>query len=95
MPDIIRGQHAHKTLKQAFIALTGKMKIRLEKGNQIEIHELEAGNGILLEEQMIWRELYEFTSDAVLIVIVDKEFDEDDYIRDKNQFNVMLELQIK
>lgn len=81
-----RGFHAHKTLKQLVVAVRGSCRFLLDDGReQIELLLDHPAQGLLVES-MIWREMYDFSEDCVLMVLADALYDEDDYIRDKDEF---------
>lgn len=84
---IIRGQHAHKSLQQILICIHGKCKVRLDNGlGEQKIIPLERPyEGLYISNDM-WREMFEFSSDAVLMVLASELYDENDYIRDYNEF---------
>ena len=81
-----RGFHAHKTLKQVAIAVTGSCKFMLDNGTEkIEITLNHPAQGLLIESFM-WREMYDFSEDCVLMVLADQIYDEADYVRSYDQF---------
>lgn len=81
-----RGFHAHKDLKQLVIAVRGSCRFLLDDGReQIELLLDNPAQGLLVEA-MIWREMYDFSEDCVLMVLADALYDEGDYIRDKQAF---------
>ena len=81
-----RGFHAHKCLKQMLICIHGKCKIFLDDGNEtIDILLDKPYEGIYLSNN-IWREMYDFSPDAVLLVLASDLYDESDYIRDYDEF---------
>lgn len=81
-----RGFHAHKTLKQVAIAVRGSCRFVLDDGKErIEITLDNPAQGLVIESFM-WREMYDFTADCVLMVLADQHYDESDYIRDYNDF---------
>lgn len=81
-----RGFHAHKTLKQLLICVHGSCKVLLDNGYEKEIVVLDKPyEGIFIQSNM-WREMYDFTPDAVLLVLASEIYDESDYIRDYNRF---------
>lgn len=83
---IRRGFHAHKKLKQVAIAINGSCKILLDDGTNKEIVLLNKKNQGLFIEGGTWREMYDFSADCVLMVIADSLYDEQDYIRDYQEF---------
>lgn len=85
-----RGFHAHKVLKQVAIAVRGSCRFLLDDGNErIEILLDNPAQGLLIESCM-WRVMYEFSDDCVLMVLADKFYDETDYIRDYAEFSNMV-----
>lgn len=84
--DVIRGRHAHKSLEQVLICIHGSCKLRLDDGHDIENILLDKPNeGIYISNNM-WREMYDFSEDAVLLVVASEPYDERDYIRDYKRF---------
>jgi hypothetical protein len=76
-----RGGHAHKKLKQVLIAISGSFDVVLKNGKSKEIITLNRPDKGLLIENYIWRELQNFSSGSVCLVLASEEFSEDDYIR--------------
>ena len=83
---VIRGCHAHKKLDQVLICLKGSCKILLDNGMEKETVSLEKPYEGLYITGNIWREMHDFTPDAVLIVLASEPYNEDDYIRDYDAF---------
>ncbi|MCI8812197.1 MAG: WxcM-like domain-containing protein [Oscillibacter sp.] len=83
---IRRGYHAHKQLEQILICMHGSCKIFLDNGRERESVLLDSpGVGLYIGRNM-WREMYEFSPDAVLVVLASMPYAESDYIRDYDQF---------
>ncbi|TWG86430.1 WxcM-like protein [Cupriavidus gilardii J11] len=81
-----RGFHAHRNLKQLAIAVRGSVRFHLDDGFETaDILLDDPGQGLLLD-RMIWREMYDFSEDCVLMVLADQLYDVDDYIRDYDEF---------
>lgn len=85
-PGVARGHHAHVELTQWAICVSGACSITLDSGRQCTEVRLDHPNEALEIGPMIWREMRDFTPDAVLLVIASEEFDEADYIRDYGAF---------
>jgi len=81
-----RGGHAHKELHQLLVALSGSFDVVLDNGKEKKVITLNKPDKGLLIPTMIWRELENFSSGAVCMVVASHEFDEDDYIRDYDLF---------
>ncbi len=81
-----RGFHAHRELKQLAIVLKGSCRFVLDDGRErIEILLDNPEQGLFIDS-FIWREMYDFSEDCVLMVLADKFYDEADYIRDYEAF---------
>lgn len=83
---VSRGFHAHKALKQLVIAVRGSCRFVLDDGKERVSMVLNNPAEGLLIESCIWREMHDFTSDCVLMVLADQLYDESDYIRDYEAF---------
>ena len=86
-PGTVRGKHAHKALKQVLICVSGACTIECElpDGTRTK-HRLDWPDRGLLIDGLVWREMKEFSKDAVLLVLASERYDEKDYIRDYNAF---------
>ena len=87
-----RGFHAHKKLKQLAICMHGSCKFLLDNGREKNIVELSKPTEGLLIDDFIWREMFDFSPDCVLVVLADNYYDESDYIRDYNDFIKLLDV---
>ena len=83
---IHRGFHAHKSLKQILICIHGSCKVLLDNGEEKKIVSLEKPYEGLYIAHNMWREMYDFSPDAVLMVLASEYYDESDYIRDYDEF---------
>ena len=84
--DIRRGFHAHKNLKQLLICLHGECKIHLDDGeNTLEVSLDDPTKGLIIGG-CVWREMYDFTNEAVLLVLASEYYSEADYIRNYDEF---------
>lgn len=81
-----RGFHAHRSLKQILICIHGKCKVLLDNGIEKKVIQLEKPYEGLYISQDMWREMYDFSSDAVLVVLASDYYNENDYIRDYDEF---------
>ncbi|GGD40710.1 dTDP-6-deoxy-3,4-keto-hexulose isomerase [Malaciobacter pacificus] len=84
--DVERGFHAHINLKQIAIVVKGSCTFVLDSGENREEIKLENPNKGLFIEGLIWREMKDFSSDCVLVVLASEHYDESDYIRDYDKF---------
>ena len=83
---VARGFHAHKALKQIAVCVAGHCRFILDDGNRKEALTLDSPTKGLLIEDMIWREMHDFSHDCVLMVLANQYYDESDYIRDYQEF---------
>lgn len=83
-----RGGHAHKKQQEFLIALSGSFDVILKDGKSTQTISLNKPNLGLLIVDGIWRELRNFSSGAVCLVLASDEFDEEDYIREFKNFRL-------
>jgi len=81
-----RGFHAHKSLEQILICTSGSCKIHLDNGSETAEVVLDRPTEGLYIANNIWREMYDFTPGAVLMVLASELYDEKDYIRNYQDF---------
>ena len=81
-----RGGHAHKALEQLIIAVSGSFDVLLDDGKNFKTVSLNDASKALYVCPMIWRELSNFSSGSVCLVIASTRYDESDYYRDYGQF---------
>ena len=83
---VLRGAHAHRTLKQFLIALSGAAEVEVDDGRTRRIFRLERPSHGLLLSPMLWRIIRQIGSDTVLCVLASERYDEADYIHDYDEF---------
>lgn len=81
-----RGGHSHKNLQQVLVAISGSFDVVLKDGNSVKTITLNKPDKGLFIENNIWRELENFSSGAVCLVLASEVFKETDYIRDFDEF---------
>lgn len=86
--DAYRGGHAHIEQLEFLVALSGSFEVILDDGTSKKSITLNKPNKGLLIPTGMWRELENFSSGAVCLVIASGEFDESDYIREYDQFKL-------
>lgn len=86
LEGVRRGFHAHKNLEQILICVHGSCKILLDNGTEKETVVLDKPYKGLYIANNIWREMYDFSPDAVLLVLASSLYDEADYIRNYDEF---------
>ena len=86
LPGVRRGFHAHRCLQQILVCVSGSCKIHLDNGyDTAEVLLDTPSKGLYIANDM-WREMYDFSPDAVLLVLASEYYDEADYIRNYEDF---------
>lgn len=83
-----RGGHAHKELYQLIVAASGAFDVILDDGDSKKIIQLNRPYYGLLIVPGIWRELVNFSSGAICLVLASQKYDEADYIRNYSEFKI-------
>jgi len=84
--EVHRGQHAHRHLNQLAVTVRGSVTFLLDDGTgPVEVVLDDPSQGLLLGN-MVWRELYDFSDDCVLMVLADQLYDPADYITSYDEF---------
>ncbi len=81
-----RGGHAHKELYQLIVAASGSFDVLLDDSRNKKIVTLNRPDYGLMVVPRIWRELFEFSSGAICLVLASQKYDKDDYIRNYDNF---------
>lgn len=84
-----RGSHAHKSLHQFIVAMSGSFDVVLDDGKEKKRYHLNRSYQGLYVCPMMWRYLDNFSSGAVCMVLASSHYDADDYIRDYSEFLAM------
>lgn len=85
-----RGFHSHKDLKQVIICLSGSFTIKLDQGNEKQEIKMTSNNNCIYLDGKVWREMHSFSEDSIILVLCDREYEQDCVIRDYNEFLVNL-----
>lgn len=85
--DVIRGQHANRKTEFVLVNVAGTSKIRVKdgEGNEILFCLNRPHTGIYLPT-MVWKDMYDFSIDSVLLVLASEHYDPEEYIRDYEKF---------
>lgn len=82
----IRGEHANRECTELLVAVSGKVSLWLTDGSKEWNITLSNPNQGLYIPPMVWCKLYDFSSDATIVCMADKEYDPEQYINDYQQF---------
>ncbi len=89
--DIVRGNHANKKTQFVLINVAGKSKVRVKDGEGNEaIYCLNRPHTGIYLPTMVWKEMYDFSEDSVLLCLASEHYDPNEYIRDYDQFVKMV-----
>lgn len=80
--NVTRGFHSHRNLEQVLVCLNGEVKIRVKTPDDEDVITLRNDSVGLYIGNMVWREMFDFSDQAVLLVLASAHYNEADYIRD-------------
>ena len=85
--DVIRGQHANRKTEFVLINVAGKSKVQVKDGEgNIAIYCLNRPHTGIYLPTMVWKDMYDFSEDSVLLILASTYYDAEEYIRDYDQF---------
>lgn len=85
--DVVRGQHANRKTEFVLINVAGTSKVKVKdgRGNEVIFCLNRPHTGIYLPA-MVWKDMYDFSEDSVLLVLASEHYDAEEYIRDYDAF---------
>ncbi|MBQ9359653.1 MAG: WxcM-like domain-containing protein [Lachnospiraceae bacterium] len=83
---VVRGQHANRESEFVLINVAGKSKVRITDGSDEFIVELDKPMMGVYIPRMLWKDMYDFSPDSVLLVLASTHYSEGEYIRDYNDY---------
>ena len=85
--EVIRGQHANKESEFVLINVAGRSKVKIKdgKGNE-RVYSLDKPYEGIYLPKMIWKDMYDFSADSVLLVLASTHYTADEYIREYEKF---------
>lgn len=84
--EVIRGRHANRETEFVMINVSGKSKVKVDNGYEQKIIELNRPRMGLYLPTMVWKDMYDFSIDSVLLVLASEHYKAEEYIRDHNDF---------
>ena len=84
--DVVRGQHANRNSQFVLINVSGTSKVRVNNGFEEDIIELNRPRMGLYLPTMMWKDMYDFSEDSVLLVLTNTHYDGTEYIRDYDEY---------
>lgn len=88
--DNVRGKHSNKNSQFLFICLSGRCKVKIDDTFETQIFELDSKTKALWIDKLIWKEMYDFSEDAVLLVLSDCMYDPNEYIYDYEELKKIM-----
>lgn len=85
-PTVVRGQHANRESEFVLINVAGTSKVRITDGKEEFIVELNKPMMGVYIPKMVWKDMYDFSSDSVLLVLASTHYDGSEYIRDFDEY---------
>lgn len=84
--EVVRGQHANRETEFLLVNVSGTSKVKVDNGRQSRIIELNRPRMGLYLSPMVWKDMYDFSADSVLLVLASRHYDAAEYIRDYQEF---------
>ena len=86
-PDDVRGKHANRKSEFVLINVSGTSKVKVDDGlGHVQIFSLDRPYIGIYLPVMVWKEMFDFSEDSVLLVLSNEHYDADEYIRDYNEY---------
>lgn len=82
----VRGKHANRVSEFVLLNINGSSKVRITDGKEEIIVELNKPMEGVYIPRMIWKDMYDFSKDSILLVITNTRYDDNEYIRDYNKY---------
>lgn len=83
---VVRGQHANRETEFLLVNVSGTSKVKVDNGEESEIIELNKPRQGLYLSSMLWKDMYDFSKDSVLLVLASRHYDGGEYIRDYDDY---------
>ena len=80
--EVVRGQHANRETEFVLINVSGTSKVRVDNGFESTVVELNRPRMGIYIPTMVWKDMYDFSEDSILLVLASEHYDGREYIRD-------------
>lgn len=88
---VVRGQHANRQSEFVLINVSGKSKVRITDGSEEFVAELDKPMMGVYIPRMIWKDMYDFSSDSVLLVLSNTHYNGEEYIRNYEEYVAIMQ----
>lgn len=90
-PDVVRGQHANRDTEFVLINVCGTSKVRVDDGKEEKVYVLDKPHEGVYIPKMVWKDMYDFSEDSILLVLASEHYDGDEYIRDYEDYKGIIQ----
>lgn len=84
--EVVRGQHANRETEFLLVNVSGISKVRVDNGKESEIIHLDKPRMGLYLSPMLWKDMYDFSENSVLLVLASRHYDANEYIRNYDDY---------
>lgn len=84
--DVIRGRHANYNTEFVLINVAGTSKVKVDDGTDQKVFSLDRPHTGIYLPRMVWKDMYDFSEDSVLLVLASEHYDAEEYIRDYGKY---------
>lgn len=84
--EVVRGQHANRETEFLLVNVSGTSKVKIDNGTESEVILLDRPRMGLYLSSMVWKDMYDFSADSVLLVLASRHYDASEYIRNYSDY---------
>lgn len=88
---VVRGQHANRETEFLLVNVSGNSKVRVDNGKESAVIELNRPRMGVYLSSMLWKDMYDFSEDSILLVLASRHYDGQEYIRNYEDYIRILE----
>lgn len=85
-PDVVRGRHANYNTEFVLINVSGTSKVRVDDGVSQKVYNLDRPHIGIYLPKLVWKDMYDFSEDSVLLCLASEHYDANEYIRDYEEY---------
>ena len=93
--DVIRGRHANYNSEFVLINVAGTSKVKVDDGTNQKVFDLDRPHIGIYLPKLVWKDMYDFSEDSVLLVLASEHYDGNEYIRDYDEYLEVMKKQKK
>ena len=94
-PDVVRGKHANHRSEFVLINVSGKSKVKVDNGFTTDTFELNMPHTGIYLPKLLWKDMYDFSTDSILLVLSNEKYDPTEYIKDYEEYVLQMKSQEK